>query len=413
MSNIDPDKDLDRNFEDEANDSVEKSPLERALENVELSSRNMNFIETADESDEDEMQNVRESLASDDSQEALFEEESQEEAEFIDQNQALSIIESLLFSTDRPMGLGTFKTVFHGTNFNSKDIKKALEHMQTVYADPARGVSLEEINGGWQLRTKVDNMDFLRRLAKARPFKLSGPALEVLSIIAYKQPMVKSEVDEIRGVESGHLVRALMEKGLVCFQGKSELPGKPMQYGTTRKFLEIFGLRNLRELPSLDEIDQLLPDGIGAEEDDERLSDVTQDMSENYEGNYSENEEELLKIEETLGDIDTSSEFFEQEKLRQKEKRDRDRAQDIREALDVGENVEEKEIRWLARYEEQLSAAAAEAEAQQPEDQDQAEAKLEAETEDDSIDSETTTTTSLMDESDEDNLEERMKDSEL
>ena len=154
-----------------------------------------------------------------------------------------------------------------------------------------------------------------------------------------------------------------MEKGLVCFQGKSELPGKPMQYGTTRKFLEIFGLRNLRELPSLDEIDQLLPDGIGDEEDDEKLSDVTQNMSEDYQGNYSESEEELMKIEETLGDIDTSSEFFEQEKIRQKEKRDRDRAQDIREALDVGENVEEKEIRWLARYEEQLAAAAAEAEA--------------------------------------------------
>jgi len=375
MSNIDPDKDFDHNFEDEGADSVEQSPIERALKNVELGARNMNFIESEDASDsssdgdsglEDKGLQAFEKLAGseaeskEDSQEALFDEESQEEElEFIDQNQALSIIESLLFSADRPMGMGTFKTVFQDTNFKTKDIKKALEQMQTVYADSSRGVSLEEINGGWQLRTKVDNMDFLRRLAKARPFKLSGPALEVLSIIAYKQPMVKSEVDEIRGVESGHLVRALMEKGLVCFQGKSELPGKPMQYGTTRKFLEIFGLRNLRELPSLDEIDQLLPDGIGAEEDDERLSDVTQDMSANYEGNYSESEEELLKIEETLGDIDTSSEFFEQEKIRQKEKRDRDRAQDIREALDVGENVEEKEIRWLARYEEQLSAAIA------------------------------------------------------
>ena len=283
---------------------------------------------------------------------------------FIEQKQAFSIIESLLFSSERPLGLGTFKQVFKGTNYKTKEIKKALEEMQSEYADQSRGVTLEEINGGWQLRTKVDNMDFLRKLAKARPFKLSGPALEVLAIIAYKQPLVKSEVDEIRGVESGHLVRALMEKHLVCFQGKSELPGKPMQYGTTRKFLEIFGLRNLRELPSLDEIDQLLPDGIGIEEEDEKLSDVTASMSEDYQGNYSEGEEELEKIEGTLSGIDTSSEFFEEEKRRQKEKRDRDKARDIREALDVGEEVEAKDQRWLERYEAKQAELAAAAEAE-------------------------------------------------
>ncbi|NQZ19705.1 MAG: SMC-Scp complex subunit ScpB, partial [Bdellovibrionales bacterium] len=288
---------------------------------------------------------------------SLVEEESHDE--FVDQAQAFSIIESLLFSSDRPIGIGTFKQVFKGTNYKTKDIKKALDEMTSVYADASRGVSLEEINGGWQLRTKVDNMDFMRKLSKARPFKLSGPALEVLAIIAYKQPIVKSEVDQIRGVESGHLVRALMEKHLVCFQGKSELPGKPMQYGTTRKFLEIFGLRNLKELPSLDEIDQLLPDGIGMEEEDEKLSDVTANMSEDYQGNYSESEEELEKIADTLGGIDTSSEFFEEEKKRQKEKRDRERAQDIREAMDVGELVEEKDKRWLARYDEKIAEAAA------------------------------------------------------
>jgi segregation and condensation protein B len=361
----------------------ELSPLERILENVEMAAEGMDFIDSESESADElepaefgaqsiaqsssvEALNISEHDEDEDSQQELIQDESEPE-EFVDHNQALSIIESLLFSSDRPLTMGTFKTVFQGTQFKTKDIKKALESMQAVYADPARGVSLEEINGGWQLRTKVDNMDFLRRLAKARPFKLSGPALEVLSIVAYKQPIVKSEVDEIRGVESGHLIRALMEKGLVNFQGKSELPGKPMQYGTTRKFLEIFGLRNLRELPSLDEIDQLLPDGIGMEEDDEKLSDVTAKMSEDYHGNYSEGEEELMKIEETLGDIDTSSEFFEQEKQRQKEKRDRDRAQDIREAMDVGEDVDEKDVRWLARYEEQI----AQAEAAQSEVQDE------------------------------------------
>jgi segregation and condensation protein B len=136
-----------------------------------------------------------------------------------------------------------------------------------------------------------------------------------------------------------------------------------MQYGTTRKFLEIFGLRNLRELPSLDEIDQLLPDGIGIEEEDEKLSDVTESLSEDYQGNYSEGEEELTKIEDTLEGIDTSSEFFEEEKRRQKEKRDRDRARDIREALDVGEEVEAKDVKWLERYDKKLEEMQAEKEA--------------------------------------------------
>src|SRR5204863_3661148 len=105
-------------------------------------------------------------------------------------------------------------------------------------------------------------------LVKGRSFRLSGPALEVLSIVAYKQPVIKSEIDQIRGVESGHLVRALMEKNIVRFAGKSELPGKPMLYATTKEFLELFGLRNIRELPTLSEIDELIPEGIG------ELSDV-------------------------------------------------------------------------------------------------------------------------------------------
>ena len=276
--------------------------------------------------------------------------------EFVEEPQALSILESLLFSSDRPLGMGTFKQVFEGTNYGPKEIRQALETLQGQCRDEGRGVSLEEINGGWVLRTKSENMEFIRKLVKTRPFKLSGPALEVLAIIAYKQPMIKSEVDEIRGVESGHLIRALMEKGLVSFQGKSELPGKPMQYGTSKKFLETFGLRNLGELPSLDEIDQLLPDGIGMEEEEEKLSDVTHQMTAPFESRDSEDMAEMEKIQSRLGSIETSSEFFEEEKRRQREKRDRDRARDLREALGVGEQVEPKDLKWLERHEASLQA---------------------------------------------------------
>ncbi|RYZ68325.1 MAG: SMC-Scp complex subunit ScpB, partial [Proteobacteria bacterium] len=167
-----------------------------------------------------------------------------------------------------------------------------------------------------------------------------------------------SEVDEIRGVESGHLLRALMEKNLVCFEGKSELPGRPMQYGTTKKFLEIFGLRNLKELPTLSQIDELLPEGIGDEDEKEKttLSTITDSMAEMVGSDYSQGEEELNKITEQLEEITTSSDFFEKEKIRQREKRDQEKAQNIRDALTMGESVPNRDVNWLKRYDEALAA---------------------------------------------------------
>lgn len=287
-------------------------------------------------------------------------------AEFIEADRAQSIIEALLFASQRPVSLATIKTIFKGSNIRTRDISRALDQLASEYAGSKRGVTLEEINGGWQLRTKVDNSEYLKRLSKTRPFRLSGPALETLSIVAYKQPLTKHEVDEIRGVESGHLVRALMERGLVCFQGKSEGPGKPMLYGTTRKFLETFGLRNIKELPTLAEIDELLPEGIGdeVEADKPKLADLTDAMSETVRSSYSEGEDELQKITDSLTQIDTSSEFFEQEKIRQRDRRDAERAANIREAIAVGEAVEDKDSKWLKRYEAKLAAQADPANAQ-------------------------------------------------
>ncbi|MCB0407119.1 MAG: SMC-Scp complex subunit ScpB [Bdellovibrionales bacterium] len=285
------------------------------------------------------------------------------ETEFLATEQIQSIVESVLFATEKPQSLSVIKQAFKGTQVRTKDIKAAIQQLSIDYASGQRGFSLEEVNGGYQLRTKIDNMDYLKRMVKSRPFKLSGPALEVMSIVAYKQPLIKAQIDEIRGVESGHLLRALMEKHLVAFAGKSEFPGKPMLYQTTRKFLEIFGLRNLKELPSLSEIDDLIPEGIGEEEEKETLGDITENMSEEAASTYSEGEEELLKITEQLSDITTSSDFFEQEKARQKAKRDSERAQDIRDALAVGEDVADKDKNWLARYEERLALETTEKEA--------------------------------------------------
>lgn len=281
-----------------------------------------------------------------------------EELEFIEDERIQSIVESILFASDRPVSLASIKQVFKGTQVKNDKLRRVLDNLAIEYAGGTRGITLEEVPGGYQLRTKVDNMDFLRRTLKTRTFKLSGPAMEVLSIVAYKQPVIKSELDSIRGVESGHLLRALMEKGLVNFAGKSDLPGRPMNYETTRKFLEIFGLRSIKELPSLSQIDELLPEGIGEEEDEkkERLSDITDSLSQTVTKSYSEGEEELVKIQDQLTAITTSSDFFEQEKLRQKEKRDLEKAQNIREALALGENVPTRDVNWLKKYDDAIAA---------------------------------------------------------
>lgn len=289
--------------------------------------------------------------------------------EFVDNDKLISVIESLLFATDKPVSIATMKVLFKHSNIRTKDIQRALDGLASSYAAADRGVSLEEIHGGYQLRTKVDNTEFLKKLAKVRPFRLSGPALEVLAIAAYKQPITKTEVDQIRGVESGHLMRALMERGMVGFGEKSDLPGRPMTYVTTRKFLETFGLRNLKELPTLAEIDQLLPEGIGEDVEKETLSDVTDAMANSIGSTYSESEEELNDISESLKVIDTTSEFFEQEKIRARVERDQQKAQDIRDKLAFGDEVEDKDRRWLSRYEtkqEQLAQAAQAGEASGP-----------------------------------------------
>ncbi len=270
--------------------------------------------------------------------------------------QVKSIIESLLFASVHPVSFAQIKGVFHGVDITSDRLHDIIGRMVTDCSGGERGVTLDEVSGGFQLRTKVENSNWLKRMVKARPFRLSGPALEVLSIIAYKQPLIKSEIDDIRGVESGHLVRALMEKNLVKFAGKSELPGKPMLYATTKQFLELFGLRNIRELPTLSEIDKLIPDGIGDESDfdKETLGSLADKIAIAPGKSYSEAETELLSITDAISEISTSSEFFEQEKIREREKRDNERAQDLRERQIVGEALPDSDLRWLLKFEAKL-----------------------------------------------------------
>lgn len=277
----------------------------------------------------------------------------EEPVEELNQEKILSIVESILFTTDRPQSVTLISQAFKGTNTTSIQVKEAIETLKTEYANnPRQGFTLEAIHGGFQLRTKLANMTYLKRMIKTKTFKLSGPILEALAIVAYKQPCTKASVDEIRGVESGHLLRGLMDKGLLKFLGKSEFPGKPMLYGTTPKFLEVFGLRNTKELPSLSEIDSLLPEGIGdIDEKKDTLSELTQNLSEKCTETYSQGEEELAQITDQLNTISTSSEFFEQEKQRLKAQKDLERAKNIRRNISLNKEVSSRDKKWLKYYE--------------------------------------------------------------
>lgn len=322
-------------------------------ENVCDSARELNNIDVLDE----ESEGLSAQDVIDDSELSEYDSVEIEDLEFIEDERIESIVESVLFATDKPVSINALRQIFKGTQVKPEKLRRTIEKLSIEYASGNRGIYIEEIQGGYQLRTKLDNVKFLQRTLKVKPFKLSGPALEVLAIIAYKQPVIKHEVDEIRGVESGHLLRALMEKSIVAFAGKSDLPGRPMQYITTKKFLEIFGLRNLKELPTLSQIDELLPEGVT--EDDEiknsKLSSITDSLSQNVQtGAYSQGEDDLLVITEQLEGIATSSDFFEQEKLRQKQKKDQEKAQNIREALELEESVPQRDINWLKRYDEAL-----------------------------------------------------------
>ena len=182
----------------------------------------------------------------------------------LSQDDLLSIIESILFAASRSLSIQDLSRLLHTEQISTLEIKKTLSLLVEKYNSPACGIELSTAAGGWQLKTKEENKDYIRRLIKGKLFQLSAPAMEVLSIVAYHQPYRKIDIDDARGVESGHLLKTLMEKNLVCFGPKSQLPGRSITYKTTSRFLEVFGLKSLKELPSAEDIMDLIPDSSHA-----------------------------------------------------------------------------------------------------------------------------------------------------
>jgi segregation and condensation protein B len=167
-----------------------------------------------------------------------------------------TVIESLLFVCDKPLAIEQIRNVLD--NLSTVEIRKILEEMQVEYEKENRGVRLVEIAGGFQLVTPVNLAPFLKKLYKQRHIeRVSGPALETLAIIAYKQPVTKSEIQMLRSVNVDGVVHSLLEKELIRVAGRKNSPGRPRVYGTTRQFLERFGLKSLEELPRIEEFSKI------------------------------------------------------------------------------------------------------------------------------------------------------------
>lgn len=167
-----------------------------------------------------------------------------------------AILEALLFVSSEPLSVARLVTVMG--NVPKMDVEEALRHLGQVLDQDGRGVRLAVVAGGYRLVTKLDYAPWIKRLDKAKTSaKLSRSALESLAIIAYKQPLVRSEVEEIRGVETSGVLRTLLERKLVRIVGRKEVPGRPIMYGTTKFFLEHFGLSDLSQLPPLREFKEL------------------------------------------------------------------------------------------------------------------------------------------------------------
>ena len=216
-----------------------------------------------------------------------------------------SIIESLLFTIGRPLSVQEMARIFHTEKVPVSEIKQALSSLDKKYQSSDSGIELKEVTGAWQLRTKEENKDYVRRLVKGRLFQLSAPALEVLVIVAYRQPCKKADIDEIRGVESGHLLRTLMEKNLVCFGPKSTDPGRYITYKTTARFLEVFGLNSLKELPASEDVQELFSSENENNVLDTGLKEVANDLQGFKESSVEQRniEKELDWVSEEIGSV--------------------------------------------------------------------------------------------------------------
>lgn len=172
----------------------------------------------------------------------------------------IPIIDALIFAAETPLSIQKIKQILDEEGpepVATKDIRDAIEALSRDNREQQRGFFLQEVAGGYQYRTRPAYAPWVKRLKKAKQFRLTQSTLETLAIIAYKQPIIRAEIEKIRGVDSGGVLKNLLERGLIKITGRKNIPGRPFMFGTTQRFLEVFGLEKLADLPPLKDFEIL------------------------------------------------------------------------------------------------------------------------------------------------------------
>jgi len=167
-----------------------------------------------------------------------------------------AVVEAMLFISEKPLAIDQIKDVVDG--LDAGGVRKVIDELNAEYEQLNRGMRITEVAGGFRMITPPQLAPFLRKMYKQRRAeKLSKPALETLAIIAYKQPLTKLEIESLRNVNVDGVMASLLEKGLIRITGRKNAPGRPIVYGTTRQFLEHFGLKSLEDLPKMEDFSEL------------------------------------------------------------------------------------------------------------------------------------------------------------
>jgi len=235
-----------------------------------------------------------------------------EAARFATPERAAMVVEALLFAAEKPLDLAMLE---EATQFSRELLESALASLQSAYAAGSRGVILVDLGGRWQLRTEPQVAMYVRRMLQVKPLRLTRAALETLAIIAYRQPITRPEMEDLRGVDCGAVTKALLERKLIRILGKKDEPGRPLIFGTTKEFLELFNLRDLTQLPTLREFQELSEESRKIVEDEAPrpaaagLADLAQDPAaeERMIQSTAESESALEQLENAIDRADESS----------------------------------------------------------------------------------------------------------
>jgi segregation and condensation protein B len=180
----------------------------------------------------------------------------------MERDEVKSILESLLFVADGPQSVQRFGEALESVELDL--IQEILNELQSELAGPGRGIRLVEVAGGYQLRTAKGNAEWVKKFLGGRPARMGRATLETLAIIAYRQPITKAEIEAIRGVDVDGVITTLLERNLIRAVARKDVPGRPFLYGTTAEFLQLFNLKDLSQLPTLKEMEDItLPEIAG------------------------------------------------------------------------------------------------------------------------------------------------------